>query len=95
MAVTKSQLTWSSPVTGKKYAIDMKEIKHVDIGKQSMNFGKKTSAAAPEDRCFSLICQSTTIDIEVSSSLVRDHLVVCFSKVVSRLHEQSIAPYEF
>ena len=92
MAITYTQLSWSSPVTNKKYAIDLTELKRVDSGKQTANFKKKTSAEANDAHCFSLICQSTTIDIEVPTPQLRDQLVIRFVRIIDKLKETQPIP---
>lgn len=50
-------------------------------GKQSTNFLKDGSAQAEPDNCFSLVTDSTTLDLEADSKHDRDTLVVLLRRL--------------
>jgi len=94
-AITDVELQWSSPTTNKKYTIRLSELKHAEIGKKTANFQKKSSAEANESNCFSLVCQSTSIDIEAASKETRDRLVDAFNNIIATAPKDNTSPYGF
>ena len=96
MKVSSSSLDWEHPRTGKRFRVDLAEVTHVLPGKQTPNFRKELSVAALGERCFSLECPTTTVDIETSSKDDRDALVVLFKQacVNSIGPSQSMSTYD-
>jgi hypothetical protein len=92
--ITDNELQWSSPTTNKKYIIQVNELKSTVRGKKTANFLKKSSAAANEMQCFSLLCQSTSVDIEAASQESRDRLVDAFNQIIATCPKES-SPYGF
>lgn len=85
MNLIGSELRWYSPTTGKKYMIEISDVRYVERGKRTHNFQKKSSADALDGRCFSLVCQSTTVDLEVDTEADRDAMVDCFHTIIDKL----------
>ena len=88
-----SELRWESMnlMTRKRYSIDLKEILFVEWGKQTHNFRKTASAQAPEQHCFSLMSQTTTLDIEASNKTERDLLAQGFTSFIDSLKSKRTA----
>lgn len=84
MNLVGQELRWYSPVTGKKYLIEMPDVKYVESGKKTHNFNKKASSDALDSRCLSLVCQSTTVDLEATSESDRNKLVDNFNIIIER-----------
>jgi len=82
MSLVGVELRWYSPVTGKKFLIEMPGVKYVETGKKTHNFNKQASLDADELRCFSLVCQSTTVDLEAMNERDRDVLVENFHRII-------------
>ena len=94
MQVEGIELRWHSTVSGKKYMIELSDVKYVESGKKTHNFRKPASASAKEGHCFSLVCQATTVDLEVITASDRDILVDNFHNVIERIiadrHENDV-----
>ncbi len=84
MTIVENELRWFSPITGKKYLIDLPAVKYVESGKKTHNFNKKASLDAQDDLCLSLVCQSTTVDLETLSAEDRNTLVDNFHLLIER-----------
>jgi len=82
-----SELRWESMnlMTRKRYSIDLKEILFVEWGKQTHNFRKTASAQAPEQHCFSLMSQTTTLDIEASNNTETEMVAQGFTSFIDSL----------
>jgi hypothetical protein len=85
MHVDGIQLRWHSSTSGKKYMIELTDVKYVESGKKTHNFRKPASGNAPDSLCFSLVCQATTVDLEATSPADRDLLVDNFHNVIERI----------
>ena len=81
------ELRWQStaPRTimgGKRYKLDLVEVKFVEWGKKTSNFSRATSVSTSEDLCFSLVTEKTSLDIEVSSKVERDSFAQGFTILI-------------
>lgn len=85
MHVDGIQLRWHSSASGKKYMIELTDVKYVESGKKTHNFRKSASMAASDSHCFSLVCQTTTVDLEAMNNRDRDLLVDNFHNVIERI----------
>jgi hypothetical protein len=72
-------------ITGKKYKLDLVEVRSVIIGKKTSNFLRATSAKAHEDLCFSLVCDSLSMDIELNRKIERDSVSHGFALFIEKL----------
>ena len=81
MSLIGMELIWYINVT-KKYKTDIPDVKYIEEGKKTFNFARPSSAEVPDDRCFSLVCQSTTIDLECNDQHDRKILIENFHKLL-------------
>jgi len=93
MTLSGSELRWESLdlMTRKRYKLDLNEVLFVEWGKNTHNFHKPTASAALDDHCFSLVSQSTTLDLEVLADKgkpERDMLASGFDSIIGALKKQ-------
>ena len=81
MNLVGQELVWYLSIY-KQYKVDISDIKYVEVGKMTENFKRPISADAPEARCLSLVCLSTTLDLECDNSKDRDVLVENFNLLI-------------
>lgn len=62
--------------TRKKYDMNIREVDHVEYGKQTENFRRPTSSSAVDRRCLSIVSEQSTLDIEMCSKSDRDLLAL-------------------
>jgi hypothetical protein len=74
-----------SIIFGKRYKLFLDDIKRIEYGKKTSNFTKGTSLLTPDDFCFSIITDKTSLDVEVSSKVERDSLAQGFSALISSI----------
>ena len=81
MNLVGQELVWYLNVH-KQYKIDIPDIKYVEVGKKTANFKTAASADAPEEKCLSLVCLSTTLDLECDNMKDRDVLAENFNLLI-------------
>ena len=71
MCIVGSELRWKALkiFARKRYKIDLKEILLIEWGKKTPNFKKPTTASVKEEKCFSLLTDKITLDLEASSKV--------------------------
>lgn len=80
-------LKWASTkaLVKKKKKMNLHDVLFVEVGKQTTNFARATARAANEDLCFSLVTQTTTLDLESSSKMEREAMTQGFSMILNDL----------
>ena len=89
MSLIGMELIWYISGT-RKYKTDIPDVKYVEEGKKTFNFARQSAADVPHDRCFSLVCQSTTIDLECNDAHDRHTLVENFHKLLETINAERI-----
>lgn len=69
----------------KRFEIFLSDIEFVQVGKVSYSFRQQTSSHVPDEKCFSLVSHSTTVDLEVDSKNDRDAVVAHFNTIMQEI----------
>jgi len=69
----------------KRFEIFLSDIEFVQVGKVSYSFRQQTSSHVPDEKCFSLVSHSTTVDLEVDSKDDRDAVVAHFNTIMQEI----------
>jgi len=90
LMVLGSEIRWETiPAPGmpsKKYKLDLSEVLFVDWGKKTKNLVR---APVEDDVCFSLVSQTSTLDLQVNNKEERDIMALGFTELIEALKSGS------
>lgn len=90
LMVLGSEIRWETiaapGMPSKKYKLDLSEVLFVDWGKKTKNLVK---ASVDEDLCFSLVSQTSTLDLQVNTKEERDIMALGFTELIEAIKSGS------
>lgn len=84
MSLVGNDLRWFSGQTGKQYVAKLSDLISIQEEKKTKSFERSTSEHADPSKCFSLVFEIASLDLEAESNESRDMLVYNLRRVLDQ-----------